>query len=162
MSNILSHTWCPIQTRSDINQLVDIAIRFCLSETLRKYPVLGILNRTCLSDYKIPGTNKVIEKGTEIIIPVLGLHNDSNYWPEPKKFDPNRFGDEQPTVYYAFGDGPRNCIGSRLGKMQTKVGLVFMLQKFTFKLEDTREMKFDVKSFLLSPEGGLYLRVLKR
>lgn len=32
-------------------------------ETLRKYPVVPVLNRTCMKDYKIPGSNKIIEKG---------------------------------------------------------------------------------------------------
>ena len=53
----------------------------------------------------------------------------------------------------------------RLGKMQTKVGLVMLLQKFKFELEDkykNRELVIDPKSFLLSPKGGLKLSVSKR
>lgn len=64
-----------------------------------------------------------------------------------------------------IGDGPRNCIGMRLGKMQTKVGLVLMLQKFRFELENeskNRELEFDPKSALLAPLGGVHLRVFKR
>ena len=53
----------------------------------------------------------------------------------------------------------------RLGKMQTKVGLVMMLQKYKFHLEDklkNRELVIDPKAFLLSPQGGLKLNVVKR
>ncbi|XP_031625573.1 probable cytochrome P450 6d5, partial [Contarinia nasturtii] len=103
----------------------------CIDETLRKYPPLTILNRACLSDYKIPNTNKIIEKGTEMFIPIFGLQRDEKYYEEPNKFDPDRFNEENSVgknqsnrPYYPFGDGPRNCIGMRLGKMQTKVGLV--------------------------------------
>lgn len=53
----------------------------------------------------------------------------------------------------------------RLGKMQTKVGLVMMLQKCKFELTNQskdHELKLDPKSFLLSPLGGLKLHVSKR
>lgn len=141
-------------------------------ETLRLYPILPLLNRTCKQNYRIPGTNKIIEKGTEIFIPVIGLHRDEQYYPDPEKFIPERFNDEnsvgknqinRPNL--GFGDGPRNCIGSRLGKMQTKVGLFMMLQNFRFELEPQKmneTLSFDAKSFLLSPNGGINLRVIKR
>jgi cytochrome P450 family 6 len=65
--------------------------------------------------------------------------------------------------YAPFGDGPRICIGSRMGKMMTKVGLVLMLSKFNFKLGD--EMEHDLKlscGLILSPEGGINVKVIRR
>lgn len=52
-----------------------------------------------------------------------------------------------------------------MGKMQTKVGLIMMLQKFKYELEPklmNREMEFDPKLFLLSPLIGVNLRVFNR
>lgn len=49
--------------------------------------------------------------------------------------------------------------------MQTKVGLVMMLQKYKFHLEDKlkdHELVFDPKSFLLAPLGGLEFHVSRR
>lgn len=87
----------------------------CISETIRKYPALPILNRKCTKDYPIPGTDYVIEKDTPIIISLLGLQNDPKYFPNPEKFMPSRFdkGNEDfvSNAFYPFGDGPRNCIG---------------------------------------------------
>jgi cytochrome P450 family 6 len=50
------------------------------------------------------------------VIPVLGLHHDEKYYPDPDRFDPERFNEEEkvkrpPYVYLPFGDGPRICIG---------------------------------------------------
>lgn len=45
-------------------------------ETLRKYATVGTLMRSATSDYKIPGTNNTIEKGTQVWIPVYAIHND--------------------------------------------------------------------------------------
>lgn len=54
----------------------------------------------------------------------------------------------------------------RLGKIQTEVGLVMMLQKFRFELDDklrNREMKLDPKSaFVIAPLQKIRLRVFKR
>ncbi|CAH1382250.1 unnamed protein product, partial [Tenebrio molitor] len=65
-----------------------------INETLRKYPPLPLLTRKCVRDYKIPGTDLIIEKGTGILIPVLGIHYDKEYYPDPEKFDPERFTEE--------------------------------------------------------------------
>lgn len=52
------------------------------------------------------------------MISVLALHNDPEYFPNPKKFDPERFSKEnksniRPFTFIPFGDGPRICIGNK-------------------------------------------------
>ncbi|XP_031640320.1 probable cytochrome P450 6a14 [Contarinia nasturtii] len=144
----------------------------CIDETLRKHPVVPLLTRECVKDYKLPGTDRIIEKGTKILIPAFALQRDEKYYEEPDKFIPERFN-EQNSIgknltnppYLPFGEGPRNCIGLRLGKMQTKVGLVLMLRKFRFELEKRlkkNEMVFDPKVSFLSPLGGIKLHIIKR
>ncbi|XP_031639454.1 probable cytochrome P450 6a13, partial [Contarinia nasturtii] len=124
-------------------------------------------------NYRIPGTDKILEKGAEVFIPVFALQRDEKYYKNPNKFDPDRFNEENSATqtqtnrpYYSFGDGPRNCIGVRLGKLQVKVGLIMMMQQFRYELaneqERTRQMEFEPRSFLLSPRGGIKLRIFKR
>lgn len=87
------------------------------TETLRRYPFGPFLNRKCREDYIIQETGLVIEKGTPVLIPIDGIHNDPEYYPEPEKFMPERFEDgskqqlSQSCIYLPFGIGPRNCIG---------------------------------------------------
>ncbi|KAJ6634112.1 putative cytochrome P450 6a14, partial [Pseudolycoriella hygida] len=146
----------------------ELASNFCyILETLRKHPVVPVLNRETTRDYIIPGTNVIIEKGTSVIIPVLPLQRDPKYYPEPEKFIPERFlpdnvktFEERP--YLGFGDGPRACIGLRMGKMQTKVGLVLMLKDYTYELLDKTELKLSAKSFVLQPTSGINLKIIKR
>lgn len=90
-------------------------IDLCVKETLRKYPILPMLNRECTKEYQIPGTNFTIKKGTAVIISTLGLHRDKNFFPDPEKYDPDRFTNEMRAydedAYMPFGIGPRNCLG---------------------------------------------------
>lgn len=84
----------------------------CFDETLRKYSTLPILSRNCVKDYKIPGTDLIIEKGVEVHIPLFALHRDEQYYEEPHKFLPERFNEANSAgknnvnrPYLPFGEG---------------------------------------------------------
>lgn len=87
----------------------------CVTETARKYPALPILNRICTKEYQIPGTKNIIEQGTQIIISLIGMHRDPEYFPDPLRYYPDRYTDDEknytPKAYMPFGEGPRQCIG---------------------------------------------------
>lgn len=89
-----------------------------LSETLRIWPPAANTDRMCVKAYDYnDGTNRFrIDKGTSIWIPIYSLHHDPKYFPNPKKFDPERFSEANKDsiaadAYMPFGIGPRNCIG---------------------------------------------------
>lgn len=57
-----------------------------------------------------------MKPGMTLNIPISGLHYDPKYFPNPQKFDPERFSDANkskihPYAYLPFGVGPRICIG---------------------------------------------------
>lgn len=138
------------------------------SETLRKYPPVGIIGRECTKDYKVPNTDAIIEEGTRIFISVLGLHRDEEYYPDSNKFDPERFTEENkakrhPYTYLPFGEGPRICIGLRFGVMQAKTGLALILSKFkVLPVEgESYDMEYDPKTFVLAKKGSVLLNALK-
>lgn len=135
------------------------------------HPPVPILNRMAYDSWTIPNTNITIDPGTSIIIPVYALHNDPKYYPEPERFLPERFLPEQigsasfiERPYMPFGEGPRNCIGMRMGKLQSMVGLVVLLQKYDYELAGSTKMPLviDPKTFFLAPIGGINLLVSHR
>lgn len=97
------------------NDILDLHyIGMVFDETLRKYPIAGVLFRESTNEYKFSGL--MIEKGIKILIPVTALHKNPKYFPNPELFDPERFSPEKKATildctYLPFGDGPRNCIG---------------------------------------------------
>lgn len=67
--------------------------------------------------------------------------------------------------YIPFGDGPRICIGLRLAKLQIKIGLVLLLQKFHFALDEQhngKALQIDPRSIAKLPIGGINVIVSAR
>ncbi|CAH1977388.1 unnamed protein product [Acanthoscelides obtectus] len=127
-----------------------------LNETHRKYPALSYLDRACTVDYKIPGTNYVLRKGDRIIIPTYGHNFDENYFPNPEKYDPDRYLNRlnQDGLYFLpFGEGPRACIGERFASLNLKVALTNILTNFSVeRLPDTPEkITINPKAFGIQP-----------
>jgi cytochrome P450 family 6 len=94
---------------------------FAFIEAMRKYPPVTIHNRECTKTYIVPGTNVTIEKGFMVMIPNQALQNDPKYFPNPERFDPERFSDDDALhkyqyIYTPFGEGPRQCIGKNYRK----------------------------------------------
>lgn len=131
------------------------------------HPPIPTLNRECTKDWQLPGTNSIIEKGTAVIISIYAIHMDPVLHPQPEIFRPDRFHSataKSQLAYFPFGDGPRVCIAQRLGKMQAKVGLVLLLQKYNFELAGNtkKPLKISPATFLMVPVGGIQLKVTKR
>lgn len=85
-----------------------------VSETLRMWPPAPVVDRMCSKDYEIEydGKKLLIEKGRNFYIPIYAIQHDPKFFPDPEKFDPERFSDENKSkinrdAYLPFGSGPR-------------------------------------------------------
>ncbi|KAF6203169.1 hypothetical protein GE061_003586 [Apolygus lucorum] len=138
-------------------------LNYCIDETLRLFPPVPANFRVCTRECTFPdGTT--IPKGTAVFIPVYSIHRDPKYFPEPEKFKPERF--EQGITkgaYSPFGDGPRICIGKRFAQVEIKLAMAMLLKTFRFCPGSTEKGKitFKPRSFLLSVEGGLPMKMEK-
>lgn len=108
-----------------------------LQEAMRLYPPAWILDRVPIEDDQFEGVP--LPKGQNIGLYIYGIHHDSKYWPEPEKFDPERFSKEEikkrpAFAYLPFGAGPRLCIGANFAMMEMQMMLVRMLQNFDMTL----------------------------
>lgn len=126
----------------------------------------GFFTRRCVKDYTIPNSNVVIEKGIQVMISVDGIQYDPKYYKEPMRFMPERFSEEKvPFIerpFLSFGDGPRNCIGLRFAKLQTKLGVVLLLRKFKFELSDNhkdKQLQMNPQGLAKLPTMGINLKV---
>ncbi|KAJ3658135.1 hypothetical protein Zmor_009893 [Zophobas morio] len=135
-----------------------------LQETVRKHPVGRILQRKCNSDYTIPNTSIRLKKGVSVKISIVGVHYDPEYYPNPEKFDPEHFSDqnkkERPDIaWLGFGKGQRMCLGLRFAIVLGKLALCVLLEnyKVTLNTKTKVPIQLDVKKFFSYAEGGVWL-----
>ncbi|KAL6419938.1 hypothetical protein ACFW04_004789 [Cataglyphis niger] len=142
-----------------------------VNETLRCYPLVAFLDRICVKEFVLPpaipnGKPITVKPGTPIWIPSHALHRDSKYYPQPDKFDPDRFlnDDVNSSVYMPFGLGPRICIANRFALMEMKVMLFHLLWRCDLEPDAKTKipMVFSKKSFFMMAEGGFWLKVRAR
>ncbi|XP_052739042.1 cytochrome P450 6B5-like [Bicyclus anynana] len=140
----------------------------CIDESLRMYPVLGVLTRDVMEDYTFP-TGLRIQKGDLIHIPVTNIHYNPDHYPEPEKFRPERFyGEERknikPFTFLSFGEGPRMCIGQRFSKMPMFAGLLAIFRRYRIELADDmpHTLELEATSIVITPTSGINVKFISR
>nr|KAI8762865.1 cytochrome P450 3A41-like [Biomphalaria glabrata] len=133
-----------IPTYEEIQQLK--YMEQVLNETLRLHPPAPIVSRRA-AETRTYGSI-TIPKGAGVTIPVDMIMRDPKHYPDPEKFDPDRFTEENvaqrdPMTFIPFGYGPRQCIGMRLAYIELKYCLVHVLRKVKFELNERTEPKPD-------------------
>ncbi|WP_079436403.1 cytochrome P450 [Zoogloea sp. LCSB751] len=136
-----------------------------VQETLRLYPTAPMLNSRrstrplALGDWRFPA-------GTMFMLPVLLMHRDARWFPEPLRFQPERFGpaaaDFPRGAYLPFGAGPRVCLGQHLALTEMKVMTAMILQRFALSVPDgmaAPQPRFNVS---LRPAQPLQLCISRR
>ncbi len=118
-------------TFEDMRQLPYCRMTF--QEALRYYPPIGMLPRTAIEDDVIGG--HPIPAGTVVLVFYYGVHHNPQVWPEPERFDPERFADTPANkrhrfAYLPFSGGPRQCIGNEFAITEGVLALVMLLQRY--------------------------------
>lgn len=109
-----------------------------VSEVLRILPPIFHTDRVANEDYFLEKYKIHIPKGEVIYMNWYGVMNNSEFWENPEKFDPERFMPENKDkikkgAYCPFGVGPRHCVGMRFGLSEAKLAIGKMVLKFRFE-----------------------------
>ncbi|OWR46482.1 cytochrome P450 [Danaus plexippus plexippus] len=145
-------------------------LEWAFKEGMRIFPSLGFLIRQCAKPYTFEDLGLTIDEGVKIIIPLQALHNDPQYFDNPsefrpERFDPQNFDSRNRFVYLPFGEGPRACIGERMGMMQSLAGLAAILSRFSVQPAPgaPRKPTIDTRSNIVQViRGGLPLIFTER
>jgi enediyne biosynthesis protein E7 len=124
-----------------------------IQEAIRLYPPVWLLSRIARADDEVGGYR--LPAGADVLISPYTLHRNPGFWPEPERFDPERFSAEQTAerpryAYIPFGAGPRFCVGSNLGMMEATMVLAVLMRDLEFRSPPGRRVV---------PEPMLSLRV---
>src|SRR6185503_930516 len=91
------------------------------AESMRMYPPAWAMGRQVLSDYEVGGY--VAPAGSIILMSPWVMHHNPRYYPDPLRFDPERWTPQNREArpkfcYFPFGGGPRVCIGEGFAWME--------------------------------------------
>lgn len=131
-----------------------------MKETLRIYPSGPYTARQADTDLEIGGY--LIPKDTIIFYPIWAVHTNPEYWPNPEKFDPDRFSNHHNrSAYLPFGFGARNCTGANIANVE----VLLMLEKIAERLELHELPDFKPlisENFVLMSKNDIQLKITPR
>jgi cytochrome P450 len=142
---------------------------YCLQvfkESMRLYPPAYLLSRRALCEVEIDGYH--IPKDRVVLYSPYTLHRREENFPQPGKFDPERFRPEKEKqlpryAYVPFGAGPRNCIGMYFAMMEGHLLLATLAQRVRFSLVPGQTVVPDpVHHLALRPAGEVKVLVKRR
>lgn len=133
-------------------------------ETLRLYPAAWALARRAINDYQVGGY--IVPSGTDIFMSQFVVQRDPRYYPDPLKYDPNRWGaDEESSLpkfaYFPFGGGPRRCIGEPFAWMEGVLITAAIASHWKMRLAPNHKVALD-PLITIRPKYGMKMIVERR
>lgn len=114
------------------------ALNGAIMETMRLYPIAVAQMRTATRDFVFEGHQ--IHKGEMIYVGTSVPHFMGEYYPDPEKFDIDRFEKPRaehmkPGVYSPYGRGPHTCLGKSLAEVQIALSMARLFYKLDLELD---------------------------
>ncbi len=136
--------------------------RRVLRESMRLFPPAWIFGREARERVELVGGYEM-EAGTTVLIAPLVLHRRPDLFPDPERFDPERWlrGDTPQFAYVPFGGGARRCIGEEFAWTEGVLVLARLARAFRFEMCDERELEM-VPLVTLRAKGPVAMRVTRR
>ena len=119
------------------------------------------------ADHDLQIGEHIIPKNTPIITAIGVVHKDEKIWPDPDKFDPERFSDKEvknrhPMAFQPFGfAGKRKCPGYRFSNAEIAVVLSVLLRRFKIHLVDGQVVEPEY-TLVTQPKEEIWITVTKR
>ncbi|PVI05872.1 cytochrome P450 [Periconia macrospinosa] len=138
---------------------------YFIKETQRRHNPSFQPGRTAKADLILPGGYRMPKDA--VIIPALHhIHNNPDFWDNPAKFDPERWGTEEvrnrhKSSYIPFAAGPRMCIGFNFALQEVKIFLPKLLWRYKFTKDGEDSVDYDPMFQLIRPLN-FYVKATRR
>ena len=175
LSLLADHPGCAATLRAEVDRVTGggplepahvaalVYARQVVSEAMRLYPPAPLLARSVVRPFTLGGTE--LPAGSILFVPIYAVHRHAALWPEPERFDPDRFAPERAQrrhrfAYLPFGAGPRVCIGNGFALDEAVAILGVLAAAFTVeRIEPAPAPRMRVT---LRPDRPLRLRLVPR
>lgn len=128
-----------------------------IKEALRLVAPVPALARRTVKDTSVLG--HFVPAGTLASAAIGFTHHMEEYWPDPERFDPERFAEHRREdkvhqhAWEPFGTGAHKCIGMRFGTVEIKAIMHQMLQRFRWTVPEGYEMPIDTTALPVPADG---------
>ncbi|MBO0719448.1 MAG: cytochrome P450 [Blastocatellia bacterium] len=134
------------------------------AESMRLYPPAWIIGRRAINDYRID--DYFVPARSILLMSQYLMHRNEKYFPEPLKFDPERWRPEAREArpkfsYFPFGGGPRVCIGEHFAWMEGVLVIATIAQRWKLKLVEGHPVELR-PIVTLRPKYGMKMKVERR
>jgi cytochrome P450 len=167
-ANLLTWTFYLLARNPDVEKRLRVAaedgdrgfVTRVVHETLRLYPPAWLLGRESIGDMTLAGGSFVPANTTVFISPKL-LHVRADLFPDPLRFDPDRWLGTPPApfAFVPFGAGARRCIGEEFAWMEASIVLLALARRFRFEMDTAVEVP-TLPSVTLRPAAPVAVRAV--
>ncbi|HYE16418.1 MAG TPA: cytochrome P450 [Pyrinomonadaceae bacterium] len=136
-----------------------------VAETMRLYPPAWAIGRLAIEDHEAGGY--LVPRGALVLVSQYVTHRDARFFPDPERFDPDRFTPEAKAerpqfAYFPFGGGPRRCIGEGFAWMEATLLLAALAGRWRVRLLPGRTVRTQPLITLRPGKGGVPVRLERR
>lgn len=134
-------------------------------EAMRLRPPAYMVVRRALNDVSIGAD--LVRRGEAVIVNIIGMHRRAALFPDPERFDPDRFAPDAARAidryaYLPFGGGSRVCIGNHFALMEGHIALARLVRDLRFDLAPGHEEVGMEPLITLRPRGGMAMLISRR
>lgn len=138
--------------------------RSVITEALRLYPPVYLIGRITKNDWNVG--DYVVPKGKYVFISPYTMHRNEKYFPDPERFDPERWTPEEienrpKFSFFPFGGGSRICIGEAFAWMKMILVLATVLPRWSFELLPGQTIRLE-PLVTLRPKKGIEVKLIER
>jgi cytochrome P450 len=138
--------------------------RMVIEEAMRLYPPAHTIGRTAIGADHIGGVR--IPPGASVTVSIYVTHRNPNLWPEPERFDPERFAPAAAATrhrfaYLPFGGGPRICIGNSFAMAEVQVVVAMIAQRYRLRPVQGHVVE-PIGRITLRPKNGIWITLEPR
>ncbi len=135
-----------------------------VTESMRLYPPAWLVGRRAINEYGIDGY--YVPPRSIILMCEWIVHRDGRHYPDPERFDPDRWTPEFKAqlprfAYFPFGGGPRQCIGESFAWMELVLLLATIAQRWRFDLVPDHPV-VPYAAITLRPKYGMKMVATRR
>lgn len=151
-----------LPTFEDIPRLA--YIEQVMTESMRLYPPVWAFDREATCDVQL--RDLTIPKDARVIVSQYATHHDTRYYPDPERFDPDRWTPEARAnrpkfAYFPFGGGSRLCIGEAFAWTEGVLALAIMARRWEAELLPNHPIAMEA-AVTMRPRYGLRMTLKKR